>query len=166
MPRATSTGSDDVATGFKALEEAVVAIDAMSDGAADAAEAVAQETAHIMADTADTSALGAAEVLGASASHAGAPEPIESGQVFLDTPDELKNSSFLGECMEIAKANVELQKSAFTRLAACRSPVQLLSLQLDLARDTVSGMVAASKRLNEASMREFSQLSARMSAGQ
>lgn len=143
MPRATSTGSDDVATGFKALEEAVVAIDAMSDGAADAAEAVAQETAHIMADTADTSALGAA-----------------------DTPDEPKNSSFLGECMEIAKANVELQKSAFTRLAACRSPVQLLSLQLDLARDTVSGMVAASKRLNEASMREFSQLSARMSAGQ
>jgi hypothetical protein len=169
MPRSTPT---ETASGFKALEEATIAIEAESDAAADVVADAAIEVSATAADAvdgmvnkartvADIDADAACELGSeisdrfAAAADRGQSAVERAGRRISSLP---QSSSFLAEFVQLAKETVELQRSAISRLSACRSPDQLASLQLELTRETVAGVADATKRLSQASLRDFAQI--------
>jgi hypothetical protein len=172
MARSNPPTGDTAATGFKALEEVTAAIEAESEAIADAASASATSVTATAAGAADDFA-DATETVAEAGAHLAVNATSEAraslasnadgmNNAFSQTRDQLssfpKKSNFLAELVQLTKESFELQKSAINRLAACRSPNQLLGVQFEVTREAVSGVADASKRLSQASLKDLAQL--------
>jgi hypothetical protein len=133
------------ATGYKALDKAADAVEAT---AKEAAEAVDKETRTFADKVADAPDL-TAQALGALGR--AAPEPAAISQATQAMASRMRE--FSHEWVQAFRDQATKNVETVARLAACRSPFDLVRLQTELAREGLADSVTLARRLNSASLR-------------
>jgi len=141
------------ATGYKALDKAA---DAAEATAKDTAQAVDKE-ARIFADKAAEAAHETADVAGrAGADALGAIEQAAPGPAAINQATQAVASrvrEFSNEWVQAFRDQGAKNLEGVARLAACRSPFDLMRLQTELVREGLTDSVALARRLNAVSLR-------------
>jgi hypothetical protein len=133
------------ATGYKALDKAADAAEATARQAAEAVDKEARTFADKVAGAPDLTAETIEAVSQA------APEPAAISQATQAVASRMRE--FSNEWVQAFRDQATKNVESVARLAACRSPFDLMRLQTELAREGLNDSVALARRLNSASLR-------------
>ena len=137
------------ATGYKAIDKAAEAAGATANEAANAVEKEARTFSEGVRQAADGAARAGAGVLGAI--DPTGPDSAAISQATQAVASRVRE--FSNEWIQALRDQAAKNLEGVAKLAACRSPFDLLRLQTELAREGVSDSVALARRLNSASLR-------------
>jgi hypothetical protein len=149
----TSPRQDEAsATGFKAADKTAASVEA---AAREAKEALQRETRsfadHAAADAREATAAGVS-FLGAAGQAVPDPEAVSRAtEAVAARMRELSN-----EWVQAVRDQASRSLEGVARLAECRTPLDLVRLQSELARQNIADSVALARRLNSASLRAWS----------
>jgi hypothetical protein len=145
-PMPTQNSSIEADTGgFKAVDEAALALQSAADETVDLVRSV-EETAEKTADTVADGAIKAVEL--------GVDLERELGDRGREVADQTEARSFAAEVVELTREGLAKQAEAARRLFSCRSPQDLIKLQVQLAQEGMASTADAAKRLSAATLRD------------
>lgn len=137
------------ATGYKALDKAAEAVEATAKEAAEAVDKEARTFTDKAVEGAEVAGRSGASALGAI--DQAAPRPAAINQATQAVASRVRE--FSNEWVQALRDQGAKNLEGVARLAACRSPFDLMRLQTELVREGLTDSVALARRLNSASLR-------------
>jgi hypothetical protein len=141
------------ATGFKAVDKAADAAEAAARETSEAAlkegRAFTERAAATAREATDQASRAAAATFGIM--EQATPDPAAVSRATEAVAARMQDLS--SEWVQAFRDQTAKNLEGFSRLAACRSPLDFMRVQSELAREGLSDSVALARRLNTASLR-------------
>jgi hypothetical protein len=141
------------ATGYKAVDKAAETAEAAAreagDGGLKEARAFSERAAATAREATDQAGRAATAALGVM--EQAAPDPAAVSRATEAVAARMRDLS--SEWLQAFRDQTAKNLEGFARLAECRSPLDFVRVQSELAREGLSDSVALARRLNTASLR-------------